>query len=109
MPRTTVASLREQARECLEASKRTDDEAVKNELLAAAAWLHEEAIKLEKLLNAPRGGGGPGSPAKRRNDRKMVERFSRRPPRYSQPTSQLSAELCRLIPTPQTLLARVLH
>lgn len=90
MPRTTVQSLREQAKECLDASKRTDDEVVRNELLAAAAWLHEEAIKLEKLLNAPRGGGGPGSPAKHRNGRKMAGRFSRRPPRYSQPASRVS-------------------
>ena len=80
MPRTTGQSLREQAKECLEASQRTDDEAVKNELLAAAAWLHGEAVKLEKLLNSQRGGGGPGSPAKRRNGRKMTGRFSRPPP-----------------------------
>lgn len=67
MPRTAIQLLRIQAKEVLEASKRTPDRAVKNELLAAAAWLHEEAVKLEKLLNTPRGGGGPGSGAPSRN------------------------------------------
>jgi len=56
MPSLVADALRRQAQECLETAKRTQDVAVREELLAAAAWLHEEAIKIEELLH--RGGGG---------------------------------------------------
>jgi hypothetical protein len=54
--------------ECLETAKRTSDQAVRRELLAAAGWLHEEAIKLETMVAGPGGGGGstPGGPAESR-------------------------------------------
>ncbi len=61
MPATVAEALRRQARDCLRVAQATSDPAVRNELLAAAAWLHEEAVKIEKLLTRPRGGGGPGS------------------------------------------------
>jgi hypothetical protein len=38
-----------QAQQCLRAAQATSDPVVKNELLSAAACLHEEAVKLEKL------------------------------------------------------------
>jgi hypothetical protein len=59
LPSLVADSLRKQARECLEAAKRTSDVAVREELLAASAWLHEEALKLEGLLERGGGGGTP--------------------------------------------------
>jgi len=64
MPLSVAQKLRDQAMECLETAKRTSDQAVRRELLAAAGWLHEEAIKLETMVSGPGGGGGstPGEP-----------------------------------------------
>ncbi len=53
MPRNVAESLRRQSKECLDVAQTTSDPRVKHELLAAAAWLHEQAIKLEKLLQSP--------------------------------------------------------
>jgi len=75
MPKTAIQLLRIQAKECLEASKRTSDRAVKNELLTAAVWLHDEAVKLERLLNTPRGGGGPSSGAPPAQQEKTVAKL----------------------------------
>jgi len=67
MPILVAEALRYQARDCLRVAQQTSDPRVKEELLSAAAWLHEEAIKIEKLLASSRGGGPtstpPGGPA----------------------------------------------
>jgi hypothetical protein len=91
MPRTTVEALRQQSKECLEASRRTDDKAVRDELLTAAVWLHEEAIRIEKLLSGPQGGGGPGSTGKGQKKRDRVPPLWHMPPRYSQPRARITA------------------
>jgi hypothetical protein len=49
MPIAVAEPLRLQAEECLRISRASQDPAVKNELLAAAIWLHEKAAHLEKL------------------------------------------------------------
>jgi len=59
MPLGVAESLRRQAEDCLRVAQVTRDPRLKNELIAAAAWLHEEAIRLEKLAGG--GGGGPGT------------------------------------------------
>jgi type VI protein secretion system component VasF len=51
MPNTVVESLRRQAEECLTVARASRDQAVKNELLTAAAWLFEHAEKLESILH----------------------------------------------------------
>src|SRR5579864_880491 len=87
MPDLVAESLRRQAQECLRASQATTDPIVKNELLSAAAWLHEEAIKLEKLLARGKGGGGPGSGSPRPNrNRNRAPTRPRPSPRYQLPT-----------------------
>jgi hypothetical protein len=54
MPFSVANALRKQASECLRVARSTADNAVRNELLAAAAWLHEEAVRIEGLVQ--RGG-----------------------------------------------------
>ena len=66
MPRTVAHALRLQSKQCLDVAKRTSDPAVRDELLSAAAWLHEEATKIEAMLDPPRGGGGLDAPPTRR-------------------------------------------
>lgn len=56
MPRSVAHALRLQSKQCLEVARRTSDRAVRDELLSAAAWLHEEATKIEAMLDPPRGG-----------------------------------------------------
>jgi hypothetical protein len=88
MPDTVAESLRRQAQECLRISQATSDPAVKNELLSAAAWLHEEAIKIEKLLSRGKGGGGPGAASQRpRGNRSRASFPPRSSPRYQLPAS----------------------
>jgi len=70
----------------LRVAQSTSDPVVKNELLAAAAWLHDEAIKIEKLLTSPRGGGGgPQPPVRSKADRERAPRPPRSLPRYHRP------------------------
>ena len=87
MPQTIAESLRQQAEECLRAAHRTQDPAIRNELIAAAAWLHDEAVRLEKLLGSGGGGGpGPGTPPPK-TGRNRAPPASRPPPRYQLPNS----------------------
>ena len=60
MPWSVAESLRQQSADCLRVAKSTSDNAVRQELLAAAAWLHDEAQRIEELLRG-RGGSGTGS------------------------------------------------
>ena len=50
MPAGVALSLRQQAEECLRVARITTDEAVRMELLTAAAWLHEKAERIEAAL-----------------------------------------------------------
>jgi hypothetical protein len=59
VPSTITKGLRHQASECLRVAQTTSDAAIRAELFIAAAWIHEEAIKIENLLNASRRGDGP--------------------------------------------------
>jgi hypothetical protein len=47
MANMIAANLRRQAEDCLRGAQRSNDPAVKAELLAAATWLHAYAAKLE--------------------------------------------------------------
>jgi hypothetical protein len=71
MALTVAEHLRKQAKECLEVAQRTSDQTVRIELLTAAAWLHDEALKIERLLTGPRGGGSstPSGNGHRRTSR----------------------------------------
>jgi hypothetical protein len=88
MPRTVAHALRIQSKQCLDVAKRTNDPAVKEELLSAAAWLHEEATKIEAMLGPPRGGGsgGPGVPPTRRT-KQRTHPAPNPPPRRHQPAA----------------------
>ncbi|HWI28870.1 MAG TPA: hypothetical protein VN668_17975 [Stellaceae bacterium] len=84
MPISVAQSLRRQAKDCLDVAKKTNDESVRNELLAAAVWLHEEALKIERLLG--RGGGGPSSPSSgQKGERRRSVIAPRRTPRRHKP------------------------
>lgn len=86
MPLSVAEALRRQAHDCLRVAQASSDAAVKNELVAAAAWLHEEAVKIEKLVAGPRGGGGPGSgTAGETGKRRRAGRGPRPTPRYQLP------------------------
>ena len=52
MPAGVALSLRQQAEECLRVARVTADEAVRMELLTAAAWLHEKAERMRQRLRA---------------------------------------------------------
>jgi hypothetical protein len=59
MPLSIAEAFRRQSEDCLRIARVTRDPRIKKELIDAAAWLHEEAARLEKLAGA--GGGGPGA------------------------------------------------
>ena len=63
MPFVVAQKLRKQASECLDIARKTSDMAVRNELLTAAAWLHDEAVRLEVLVKRKDGGMGRAGPS----------------------------------------------
>lgn len=95
MPLMVAESLRRQAADCLRVAKLTRDPRVRQELLHAAALLHEEATRIEKLLADPTGGsGGPGSTPPPSGKRERASPASGRiPPRYQLPVAAGSASL----------------
>ena len=98
MPVMVAESLRRQAADCLRIAKLTRDPRMRQELLHAAALLHEEATRIEKLLADPSGGngGGPGSTPPPSGKRERASPATGRvPPRYQLPTTQvLQASPC---------------
>ena len=98
MPVMVAESLRRQAADCLRVAKLTRDPRMRQELLHAAALLHEEATRIEKLLSDPKGGngGGPSSTPPRSGKRERASPASgRTPPRYQLPAA---AEFCEPLP-----------
>jgi hypothetical protein len=90
MPLGIAEALRREAQDCLRVATITRDPVIKRELISAAAWLHEEAQRLEKLANGGGGGPGSGSPPPR-GGRKRAAPFSRMPPRYQHPAAWRSS------------------